>query len=392
MPLNFIRDDITRLRVDAIVNAANSSLLGGGGVDGAIHEAAGPRLLAECRKLGGCATGQAKITKGYRLPAKYVIHTVGPIYQDGKHGEEELLRSCYRNSLRIARDRGLHSVAFPLISAGVYGYPADQAIAVAIDEIRRFLFEDDTDMQVTLVFFDKRVSLLSKKLLGELRERIDDSYAEAHYDRTSQNRREREMRSFLRRKESEGSIPNAGDEAEDSMSGIPYQAARPGAQAPQAEMPEVSTWTSKAPQAAMPEASALPSMAQKAAAPFSRHELSGLLTGRDEGFTGMLLRKIDERGMTDVECYKKANIDRKLFSKIRGNPAYQPKKTTVFAFSIALRLSLPETEALLRKAGYAFSESSKTDIIIRYYIEHGRYDIFDINEALYEFDQALLGA
>ena len=153
--IQLVQADITTLEVDCVVNAANSSLLGGGGVDGAIHRAAGPELVQECRMLGGCATGQAKITHGYRLPAKYVIHTVGPVYRDGRHGEPALLADCYRNSLDLAARRGLTSIAFPCISTGVYGYPFDQACRIALDTVSEFLSGNHEIQQVILVCYDR---------------------------------------------------------------------------------------------------------------------------------------------------------------------------------------------------------------------------------------------
>ncbi len=338
MPLKIVRNDITKMTVDAIVNAANESLLGGGGVDGAIHYAAGAGLLAECKTLGGCKTGKAKITGGYKLPAKYVIHTVGPIYEDGKHGEKALLESCYRESLALAKEHNCETVAFPLISSGVYGYPKDQALKVAIDVISDFLLENE--MKVYIVIFDKAAYKISEKLFSDIAEYIDDNYVDEHTD----YRRESMRMNY------------------------PCQSIMLGASVPD----ELDLCECKA------------IMAEE--------NLDSKLKQIDESFSQMLLRKIDEKGMTVAECYKKANIDRKLFSKIRSDVQYKPSKPTAIAFAISLELSLDETEEMLKKAGFALSHSNKFDIIIEYFISKGNYNIFEINEALFAFDQSLLGA
>ena len=334
MSLQIVRNDITKMEVDAIVNAANSSLLGGGGVDGCIHRAAGPELLAECKTLGGCETGSAKITKGYRLPCKYVIHAVGPRWRDGKHGEREKLISCYRTSLELAKEHGCETVAFPLISSGIHGYPKDQALKVAIDTISDFLLEND--MTVYIVIFDRKAYQIGEKLFSDIAAYIDDNYVDEHTDSRSEQSRRMQMLSDEPEEESFGAL--------------------------------------LAPMAA------------------SAKTLDDALSQIDESFSEMLLRKIDEKGMTDAQCYKKANIDRKLFSKIRSDKLYKPSKPTALAFAIALELPLDETKELLMKAGFALSHSNKFDIIIEYFIEHGNYNIFEINEALFAFDQSLLGA
>jgi len=331
MPLEIVRNDITKMSVDAIVNAANESLLGGGGVDGAIHYAAGPKLLAECKTLGGCKTGKAKITGGYNLPAKYVIHTVGPIYEDGKHGEKALLESCYRESLALAKAHNCETVAFPLVSSGVYGYPKDQALKVAIDVISDFLLENE--MKVYIVIFDKAAYKISEKLFSDIAEYIDDNYVDEHTD--------------YRRESMRFNMPMQSIMAAD-----------------------------------MCECKAMA----------TDDDLDEILGRIDESFSQMLLRKIDEKGMTDAECYKKANIDRKLFSKIRSDVHYKPSKPTAIAFAISLELTLDETEDMLKKAGFALSHSNKFDIIIEYFISKGNYNIFEINEALFAFDQSLLCA
>lgn len=324
MPIQIVRNDITKMNCDAIVNAANQTLLGGGGVDGAIHRAAGPELLAECKTLGGCHTGEAKITGAHRLPCKYVIHTVGPVWRGGGRHEEEKLISCYRNSLKLAEDYHCDSVAFPLISAGAYGYPKEQALQIAVSEICKFLIHHD--IMVYIVVFDKDCFQISKRLIHEITEYIDECYVEAHYEDNTTR-----LFTYL------------FDDDE-------------------------------------------PEYHQRA--PLNLREAIGQI---DESFSEMLMRKIDEKGMTDVQCYKKANVDRKLFSKIRSNPQYKPKKTTAAAFAVALELPFDEAKDLLSKAGYSLTHSNRFDIIIEYFIKKGEYDIFTINEALFEFDQVLLG-
>jgi len=336
MPLQIIRQDITKMDVDAIVNAANRSLLGGGGVDGCIHRVAGPELLKECEKLGGCNTGDAKITKAYKLPCKYVIHAVGPRYEDGNHNEEKLLRSCYSTSLNLAKENKCETVAFPLISSGIYGYPKAEALKVAIDEISEFLLSND--MTVYIVIFDKNAYKISEKLFADIEEYIDDNYVDEHTLMYPEMRR----------------MNRSGD--------IEYCAS-----------------ISMGVDACLEEAS-------------FKASLEDIIDQIDESFAEMLLRKIDEKGMKDSECYKKANIDRKLFSKIRSDMNYKPSKATALAFAIALELSLDETKDMLMKAGFALSHSNKFDLIIEYFISNGNYNIFEINEALFAFDQNLLGA
>ena len=333
MPFSLVRNDIVNMRVDAIVNAANSSLAPGGGGCGAIFAAAGRTALDKaCRAIGHCDVGSAVITPGFDLPARYVIHAVGPIWQGGSRGEADLLHSCYTRALHLARENGCESIAFPLISSGIFGYPKPQALRVAINAIEEFLLK--YEMQVYLVIFDRAALLISKRLYENIQRYIDDRYVE--------------LRAFPR--QAAEALPHARQRAE------------------QADLP----------------------LAAPCATPGKR-SLDDLLGHLDESFSRMLLRLIDEKGMTDVEVYKRANLDRKLFSKIRKE-GYNPSKQTALALAIALRLNLDETKDLLGRAGYALSHSNKFDIIIEYFIEEGVYDIFEINEALFAFEQRLLGA
>ena len=328
MPLEIVRNDITKMTVDAIVNAANSSLLGGGGVDGCIHRAAGKGLLEECKTLGGCETGNAKITGAYNLPCKYVIHTVGPIYEDGEHGEKALLKSCYRESLALAKAYNCETVAFPLISSGVYGYPKDQVLKFAIQVITEFLF--DHEIMVYLCVYDRTSYEFSRELFTEISEAICNDYVYERDEITSNE-------SMVFRSEMV----------------VTYDCSR-------------GSKTDKL--------------------------LHEYIKSIDKSFAYKLFDLINERGMTDVECYKKANVDKKTFSKIKCNPeTYKPSKQTAVAFAIALKLNLDETQDLLASAGLTLSHSFTFDKIIRFFIEKGIYDIFVINEALFEFDQVLLG-
>ena len=375
MPLLLVRNDITRMAVDAIVNAANPSLLGGGGVDGAIHRAAGPELLAECRTLGGCRTGEAKITKGYRLPARYVIHTVGPVWEGGGHGEEHLLRSCYRRSLELAAGHGCESVAFPLISSGVYGYPKEQAFDVATGAISAFL--EEHDLTVYLVLFDSRAFRLGDRF-GDIKSYIDDAYAEEELRKPRNlysNRLEREPRSAP-----EGDLDRIGFSAPSSAGG---QAA------PSCPMPDEDFLCAEA---APAPAAKKPASIWHAPKKAGDKDIDTFLQQLDEGFSMTLLRLIDEKGMTDVECYKRANVSRKLFSKIRSDPHYRPSKTTAVAFALALRLTMPETQSLLARAGFTLSHSYLADIIIEACIRKGQYNVLDVNEILFAYDQPLLGS
>ena len=341
MPLQIVRNDITRMQVDAIVNAANESLLGGGGVDGCIHRAAGPELLAECKALHGCKTGSAKITKGYRLPCKYVIHAVGPRWHGGQRGEQKLLVACYRAVLALAKEYGCKSLAFPLISSGIYGYPKDRALKAAVDTISDFLLGND--MMVYLVIFDRHAYQISGTLFADIAAYIDERYVDEHTE--DRSARLRSMNAFRVEASAACEAPVCQD--------------------------------------------AIQQCADSASQTMSLVDALGRM---DESFSEMLLRKIDERGMTDAQCYKKANIDRKLFSKIRSDKGYKPSKPTVIAFAIALELPLAEMKDMLMKAGFALSHSNKFDIIVEYFIEHGNYNVFEINEALFAFDQSLIGA
>ena len=341
MPLQIIRQDITKMRVDAIVNTTHEEMVGYSGVDLAIHTIAGAELDAECAKLAPLGLGQAKLSGAYSLPCKYVIHTSGPVWRGGLVGESIILRSCYIESLKLAVKSGCRSIAFPLISSGVYGYPKDQVLKFAIQTITEFLF--DHELTVYLCVFDKESYSFSQKLFSDIQEFINDEYVD-EYD-------EDFYEAF------NGSID---------------------------EMP-----MAKCIQTPMCADAMMPRKRETSSA--SGKSLREYMKQMDRSFQEMLFDLIDESGMTDVECYKKANVDKRTFSKIKSNKDYKPSKQTVIAFAISLQLDMDTTQELLATAGFTLSRSKVFDKIIRYFIHNGNYDVFEINEALFEFDQQLLG-
>ena len=346
MPLKIIRQDITKIKCDAIVNPTDRYFSHGGGVDLQIHEAAGAELYKICEKLGEIEVGDAVITPAFNLPCKHVIHTVGPIWNGGDSDEESLLRSCYRACLELALNEKCKSLAFPLISSGTFGFPKDRVLKIAVDVIGDFLFENE--MLVYIVVFDKTAYSISEKLFSDITSFIDDNYSvwqAPMYDSVREEKNYSRYRSRI--------LADAADDIE-------------------APRPIYCKSTEK---------SAAPSKS-----------LDDMLKEMDKGFAYTLFRYIDEKGISDVECYKRANVDKKTFSKIKCNKSYKPSKITAVSFAIALRLNLEETNHLLNTVGMSLSRSSRFDVIIEYFVTTGNYkDIFDVNETLYQFEEDTLG-
>lgn len=354
MPLQIIRQDITKMRVDAIVNTTNGEKIGYSGVDLAVHTVAGSGLDKECSKLPLLELGKAQITGGYKLPCKYVIHTRGPIWYGGKLGESAILRSCYIESLKLAVKHRCSSVAFPLISAGVYQYPKDQVLKFAIRTITEFLF--DHELTVYICVFDKDSYSFSQKLFSDIKAYIDDEYTETYNDDYY-----------------EAYGVHEGEKSKDSFE-IRYRSL---------SRDDEDAFLSKC---AKPILHDVPQKTGKA------QTLREYLRQRDKSFRDTLFELIDKSGMTDVECYKGANVDKRTFSKIKSGKGYSPSKQTVIAFAISLKLDLDDTQALLATVGFTLSTSTVFDVIIRFFIQNKNYNIFEINEALFEFDQTLLGS
>ncbi|MBQ6702595.1 MAG: macro domain-containing protein [Clostridia bacterium] len=363
MPLKIVRNDITKMKCDCIVNPTNNDLYPYGSADLAIHKAAGKGLLEACGKLGGCSVGQAKITDGYKLPSKYVIHTVGPVWKGGGCGETELLVSCYKSCLTLALENGCRSIAIPLISSGTNGYPKDKVMRVAINAVGSFLLENE--MTVYIVVYDKNSYEISGKLFDEITSYINDRYIE-EYELTECQ---------------ECMLPPTDDDTADMfrVSRNIDAAAGGGISKSRKKKKLMTTVCPTAASMAMPM-------------PCKSKSLEDMLSKMDKGFAETLFEFIDQKGLTDVECYKRSNVDKKTFSKIKCNKDYRPSKVTAVSFAIGLKLSLEETNRLLKTVGLSLSGSNKFDIIIEYFITSGKYEnIYDVNEVLYQFDQVTLG-
>ncbi len=361
MPFEIIRNDIANVCADAIVNTANPHAIVGDGTDAAIHAKAGPGLLKARKKIGDIPVGECAITPAFGLNARYVIHTVGPVWRGGMYGEKLLLEHCFRSSLEMAYQYGCSSVAFPLISAGAYGFPQEDVLDIAIQTFSTFLM--DHEMHIYLVVWNRRAFSLSKNLFHDVKSYIDDHYIDqskrdlCEYMTQSLSREDRDpydRRSRYRRGTMREEIPTPC---------APTVCYAPIGKAKNAPIPKETHLTS----------------------------LDSLLAKTDAGFSETLLKLIDKTGKKDSEIYKKANVSKQHFSKIRNNPDYKPTKPTAVAFAIALELDLEQTKDLIGRAGYALTNSSKFDVIIMYFITRGNYDMFDINMTLFEFDQVTLG-
>ncbi|MBR6255971.1 MAG: macro domain-containing protein [Lachnospiraceae bacterium] len=383
MSFKIIRNDITKVTADAIVNTANPEPLFAPGTDSAIYMAAGAdAMLKERKKIGKIEVGEAAFTSAFALNARYVIHTVGPVWTDGSHGEKEAIRNCYKNSLDLAKELGCESIAFPLISTGVYGFPKADALQTAVSVFSEFL--SVSDMEIILVVFDNDSFELSGKIFAGIDEYIDDNYVEERLDEEYGH---------------PAGVPGISAAADDN---VPKRRRRGlfllGA-ARESEPDPVCYNASMPPDAA--EESILnednecfevcENILAAEARPLEKRSLDEVVAQLSQTWQESLFRLIDEKGYTDTEVYKRANVDRKLFSKIRSNAAYQPKKITAVAFALALKLDIDETKDFLGRAGYAFSPSSKFDLIIEYFIEQEVYDTYTINLALFAHDQPLIG-
>lgn len=353
MSFEIVRNDITKISADAVVNTVSSRPGIGSGADAAIHEKAGGKLLEARQKIGIIPSGEARVTPAFDLDAKIVIHVVAPVWQGGRRDEESVLRLCYRRVFELAREHNCESVAFPLLSAGSRGFPKSAAFHIAMEESRSFL--EDNEMKITLVVFEGEAFELAERRFPGIGSYIDEHYVQ---EVTLKEYGASDVEEFLERKRPTRRRELLEEESKTPMT--EFQSLIP-AFIKKRPRSEKGKWDSKFPDL-------------------------------DEGFSETLLRLIDRTGKKDSEIYKKANVDRKHFSKIRNNVDYRPSKSTAVAFAVALELDLDETRDFLARAGFALSHSSKFDIIVEYFIREKNYDIFELNKVLFYYDQPLLGA
>ena len=357
MPLKIIRQDITKMLCDVVVNPTDRYLSGSGGVDAAIHRAAGKRMVEHCRMIKSLSVGEAVITPAYDMPrCKYVIHVAGPEWQGGLDGERVLLKSCYLEALKLAVENDCESIAFPLIASGTYGYPKEKVLKVAVEVISDFL--NDHELDVYVLVYDKTAYRISRHLQDDIESYIDNFYVEMNSSIGSYFREEKNFAEYEAHSIPEGYFESAKRRM--AVGGV-----------------------KKAPKAKVIEDNAILCEAM---------ELPDFLKDMDKGFSATLFDYIDKKGISDVEAYKRANISRKLFSKIKCDMNYKPSKITAVSFAIGLHLDIDETKHLLNTAGLALSRANKFDVIIEYFIVTGSYkSIHDVNEVLYQYDQVLLG-
>lgn len=361
MALKIVRNDITKMNTEAIVNTANDYPTVGTGCDSAVYQAAGYDTLLAYRKekIGFVPEGEVFLTPGFGLTAKYIIHAVSPFYRGGNEGEEEKLRSCYRKSLLLAKEHGIRSIAFPLISTGGFGYPKEEGMRIAVDEINAFLFHDE--MEIYLVVFDEQARSLGKRIDPRLEEYIDHHYVKE------------------KQEEEYGSLFSLAEEAAITHS---FKAPRPSFSIRREEKEiKESGW------------SIWPGKAQEAAAPPSEmfsfeeeHEsrLEERMRHLSDTFSQYLMYLIRNKNMENAEVYKRAIVDKKIFSKIKNNINYHPQKLTALCLCVGAKLNLDESKDLLARAGYALSPCDKTDIIFSYFIENEIYDMIELDIQLEE--------
>lgn len=375
MPLKIVRNDITKMNTEAIVNTANVLPLVGEGCDFAVYMAAGYDALLEYRtsNIGQVKEGDVFLTPGFQLPAKYIIHAVSPLYLDGEEGEETLLRSCYQKSLELAKAKGIKSIAFPLISTGSFGYPKEEGMRIAVDEISQFLLQNQMD--VRLVVFDEVSTTLGKNLFDELEAYIDQNYVQkkAGFEYKNPEPFLRGLASSLHLNVGRNALPESARCSEPCLPS--ENISKEEDFTDYGELKASSMCFDSDEASSLDEEDALLELDQK---------LEERLSHVTDTFSEYLLYLISQKGMKNADVYNRAVVDKRLFSKIKKNKDYHPEKIKALCLCVGAKLSLDETKDLLQRAGYALSPCDLTDIIFSFYIEHEHYDVIDIDIQLEE--------